>query len=174
MTDFVHKDILDVLLSIHHVDFFTVVTFMASFVYLLLGEFMFTSEIFYGYMCMSLSMAKCTYLWWPILYTYLFLVTYSVHKEVLTAYFVHNSSFWSDFYVPLLHDLVCTLGNFTVYFVYVFLRVELIFTFHGYMCTYFWWPIVYTYLLLVNQSVRMELSDGLFFTHTSQLWPKSY
>ena len=62
--------------------FFTVVTFMASFVYLLLGEFMFTSEIFYGYMCMSLSMATCTYPWWPILYTYLFLVIYSIYKEL--------------------------------------------------------------------------------------------
>ena len=45
--------------------FFTIVTFMASFVHLLLllGEFMFTSVIFYGYMCLSLSMATCTYLW---------------------------------------------------------------------------------------------------------------
>ena len=39
---------------------------------------------------------------------------------------------------------------------------------------YFWWPIVYTYLLLVNQSVRMELFDSLFFIHTSKRWPKFY
>ena len=42
------------------------------------------------------------------------------------------------------------------------------------MCTYFWWPIVYTYLLMVNQSVRMKLFDGLFFIHTSERWLKSY
>ena len=113
------------------------------------------------------------------------LVTYSVHMCPLgdlfctlgsfdSLFWPHTSSFWSKFYVPLLHVLVCTLGNFTTYFVYLFLRGELIFTFYGYMCTYFWWPIVYTYLLLVNQSVRMELFDGLFFIHTSQSWPKSY
>ena len=37
--------------------------------------------IFYGYACM--------YLRWPILYTCLLLVTYSVHKEILTVYSVH-------------------------------------------------------------------------------------
>ena len=49
-------------------------TFMVYFVYLLLlGELIFTWEIFNIYTCM--------YLWWPILCTYLFLVTYSVLKE---------------------------------------------------------------------------------------------
>ena len=78
--------------------FFTVVTFMASFVHLLLllGEFMFTSVIFYGYMCMRLSlhfMATCTHLWWPILYTYLVLVIYSVYKEVCDCIiFEHTTS----------------------------------------------------------------------------------
>ena len=119
----------------------------------------------------------CTYFWWLILYTYLFLVTYFIHKDIFdvcsvhipylgdlfctlgsfdSLFCTHTSSFWSKFYVPLFHDLVCTLGNFTAYFVYLFLLGELIFTFYGYMCTYFWWSIVYTYLLLVNQSVRME------------------
>ena len=83
VTYFIYKDIL-MSYSIYSSRsfFFTVVTFMASFVYLLLGEFMFTSVIFYGYLCMSLSMATCTYPWWPILYTCLVLVIYSVYKEL--------------------------------------------------------------------------------------------
>ena len=112
------------------------------------------------------------------LHVHITLVTYSVHMPPLGDLFCtlrsfyslfcpHTSSYWSKFYVPLLHVLVCTRGNFTAYFVYLFLRGELIFTFYGYMCTYFWRPIVYTYLLFVNQSVRMEHFDGSFFIHTS-------
>ena len=42
------------------------------------------------------------------------------------------------------------------------------------MCTYNWWPILYTYLFLLTYSVHMELIDELFSTQTTTFWPIHY
>ena len=112
----------------------------------------------YLYICYS---DMCTNLCWPILYTYLLYVIFSIHKEVLRvlfslAYFVF--SFWCFIlYTELvmfdlfcisnttLHDLFFTLVSFMAYFVYLLLLGKLMFTWmilFGYMCTYLWWPIL--------------------------------
>ena len=120
---------------------YTLVTFMALYVYLLLlGELMFTWVIFYDYMGKK-----------P-------LVTYSVH-------------------LPPLIDLFCTYGTCLFYTqttpcwpilskYYLFLTLYVLFCwfiplwwaffciFYGYICTYIWWPILYTYLFLVTYFVH--------------------
>ena len=99
----------------------------------------------------------CIYFWWPILYTYLLSVTYSVHTEVFKDLF---TTFLCLIYS--VHVFVWTSVIFTSYFVYFVLLGEVIFT----------WHIYYLHVLQVTYSVQKGLLNGLFCTHTPTCWSK--
>ena len=124
---------------------------------------------------MSLSlhfMATCTHLWWPILYTYLVLVIYSVYKEVCdciifkhttTVFFsISTTSSWSSLYTSVFYGIFCL-------FTY---PLDYLIEWCGYMCTYLQWRILYIFLILVTCSVHKEVLNSLFCTHTSLFWSK--
>ena len=94
----------------------------------------------------------CTYFWWPMLYTYLLLVTYSVHTEVFKGLFSTSQCL-----IYSVHIFVCTSVIFTSFFVYFVLLGKLIFT----------WHIYYLHVLLMTYSVQKRLFNGLFCTHTT-------
>ena len=118
----------------------------------------------------------CTYFWWPILYTYLLLVTYSLHLEVFKGLFCTSLCL-----IYSVHVFVCTSVICTSYFVYFVSLGELIFT----------WHIYYLHVLLVTYSVQKDFLTaysvhippyvdlnfffyGLFFIFTSPWWAYFY
>ena len=61
----------------------------------------------------------CTFLLWPILYTYLLLVTYSARTEVFEGYFVHIlSHFWPILYKYHVFILIRTQVTFVAFFIF--------------------------------------------------------
>ena len=112
----------------------------------------------------------CTYLWWPLLYTYLIFVTYSLHIELFKFWFCVEISLCFTYFLQVLplNDLVCTLLIFRTYSVHI--HIFLTFCIQG----IFWWTILYTYLLLVTSSGRKELFDGLLCTLNSPCLRKFY
>ena len=112
----------------------TLVTFMANlYIYICLG----LSLHIYGYMC--------TYLCWRILYTYLLLIIYSVHRALFDGLFCTLTSpcLIYSLQVPRLDDLVCSLVSL--------------------------WSILYIYFSLERyfMTTCARTSGELFCTHTS-------
>ena len=144
--------------------------------------------IFYGYMCI--------YLWWPILYTYLHLVTYSVHAEYCD--FVGNFFYLASFSSHILWltglwtsvYLFCKITSFlliTHNFVPIFYKYH----FYDLVCTqetfvaffvYFYPSWSYLYISYGDKCAYLWLPPlgDLFcayenfwqLAHTSPFWPK--
>ena len=95
------------------------------------------------------------------------LVIYSVHMLAVGHLFCTYETFWLpqvNFMTYFVHQcLFWPISFIYLSFVRLFYRV----IFYGYMCTYLWWPILYTHLLFVTYSVYKELFDVLYFTHIS-------
>ena len=102
----------------------------------------------------------CTFLWLPIQYTYLLLVTYTARTEVFEGYFVHIlPHVWPILYKYHVFILICTLVTFVTFFYFLLLETYHIMTAHvplvinsvhiprlgDLFCTYgtFWWLFVY-------------------------------
>ena len=113
-----------------------------------------------------------TYHWWPILYTYLPLMTNSAHREFSTAYFIQTPP-QVDWNPPstTFHDVLWFLCLFCLFSsIYIEKRTS-----GDLFCTHTstWWPILYK-----------ELFIGSFCTHTTQVdlfsisttcsWPSLY
>ena len=123
----------------------TLRNFTAYFVY-----FLFFGELM-GYFLMTYT---CMFLCWPILYIYILMVSYSLYKENFNVRFCkHTSSFfmyftrcsWPSLYISDFHGLFCLFPSpWWAYIERYFMTT----------CTYLWWPILYTYLLLVTYSVH--------------------
>ena len=102
-----------------------------------------------------------TFLWWPILYTNLLLVTYSARTEGFEGYFVHIlPHVWPILYKYLFFILICTLVTLVAFYIFFSLR-----DFTSWPCTYLWWSILYTYVDWVTYSVHMEFFDGFLYTY---------
>ena len=107
--------------------------------------------------------ATWMYLWWPILYTYLVLVNYSVYKEhfdclifkytslSFTFFSISNTSSWlslytCDFY-GLFSSLTCPLWDYVIdwYFMATCARTS-----GDLICTrnFTWWRILYSWIIL--------------------------
>ena len=113
----------------------------------------------------------CTYLWWPNLYTYLLLVTHSVQPDyfeglILYTYFLMFDLFSisTTYSWPSLYN-----SDFMSYLVYLLLLGKFTYTCgilrHTPLVTY---SVNISHLCETNDSVHMEVVDGLFCTHTSQ------
>ena len=94
----------------------------------------------------------CTYLCWPILYIRNFLTAYSVHIPPHVDLFI----LWTTYSWLRL----CTI-------MYNFFSLVGLFLHFMSTCMSLWWCILYTYPLLVTYSVRREVFEDLFCTHTS-------
>ena len=112
------------------------------------------------------------YMLCKFLCTHHLLVTYCVHKELLTTYTVHIlSQYWPKSYVPPLHDLVCIV-IFMDYFVHLRLLGKLIFTLE------ILYDHVHARLVTYSDDIpplgdllpTKGLFDGIFCTHTNQYW----
>ena len=90
------------------------------------------------------------------LHVYVPLVTYSEHVPP------HSNSSWPSFYTIDFHGLFCIFTSHC--------RVDP-HIFYGYMCTYFLWPILYTYLLLGTYSLHIPPLDNLIYTQGTFSWP---
>ena len=136
----------------------------------------------YGLFCTFTSPWWATYMsrCWPILYTYLILVTYSVHREFLECLSCTHTLPCLTYSpkVSHVHDLVWTLLNFMAYFVYLFLLGEFIFTYFIAKCVctscdlfcthkFSFWPIIYTKNFLMAYSLQLY---SLFYIFTSSWW----
>ena len=135
---------------------------------------------------------------WPILSKYyLFLTifytsdlicpilgTYSLYKENFNVLFCkHTSSFFMySQLVPHVHDLVCTLVIFMVYFVYFLLLDEIILrdilwlrarTSGDLFCTgtSSWWPVLYIRNFLMALPLHLTPNVDLFSISTNSSWP---
>ena len=107
----------------------------------------------------------CTFLWWPILYTYILLVTYSALFDGLFC--THICPCWHIFYkylLPILYT-IDFYGLFCLFYsfwrAYIYLRYFM-------TCTYLWWSILYTSLIFVTYSLHIELFKFWFCVETSQ------
>ena len=92
----------------------------------------------------------CIYLWWPILYTYLHLVTYSVHEE------------YSDFVAYFFFFFLVSFFFITYFMAYRF----------SYLCL----PILYNYLLFILIThhflpIFYKYHFMTYFVHMRLLWP---
>ena len=126
---------------------------------------------FYGLFCLFYSFWRAyiylrylmtwTYLWWPILYTYLIFVTYSFHIELFKFWFCVETSLCFTYFLQVLplNDLVGTLLIFRTYSVHIHSLFDILYTRNilmdysvhipslGYLlCTEgtVWWLIMYT------------------------------
>ena len=134
------------------------------------------------------------YLWWPILYTYLVLVNYSVYKEhfdclifkytslSFSFFSISNTSSWPSLYTcdfyGLFSSLTCPLWDYVIdwYFMATCASGDLI-------CTrnFTWWRILYSWIILtvlfcthispcLTYSLLVRLPLDLVFTVVI-LWP---
>ncbi len=130
-------------------------------IYLILVTYSVHKKLFDGIFCTH------TTEYWPIFYL---ISTRACTSDDL--FFTHISSWWHTMYVLMVYFvhipphvdlnsistscsyLVCTLGNFTAYFVYLLLD-ELNF-FDGFVCTHTssCWPIFYIYHLFMTKFVQ--------------------
>ena len=103
----------------------------------------------------------CTFLWWPILYTYILLETYSARTEIFDGYFVHIlPHVWPILDKYHVFILIRTLVTFVAFFIFFSWRHIM-----SWPRPYLWWSILYTYLDRVTYSVHMELFDGFLYTY---------
>ena len=103
-----------------------------------------------------------TFSWWPILYSWIILkVLFCTHISPCLTY---------SLLVPHPLDLVCTLVSLWpilfIYFSLVSLPI-----YYGYMCTFVWWTILYTYLLLLTYIGNILKAYSVHIL--SQVWPFS-
>ena len=103
-----------------------------------------------------------TFSWWPILYSWSILkVLFCTHISQCLTY---------SLLVPHPLDLVFTLVSLWpilfIYFSLVSLPI-----YYGYMCTYLWWTILYTYLLLLTYIGNILKAYSVHIL--SQVWPFS-
>ena len=115
---------------------------------------------FYGLFCLFYSFWRayiylryfmtCTYLWWPILYTYPIFVTYSLHIELFEFWFCLETSLCFTCFLQVLplDDLVCTLLIFRTYSVHIHCLFD----------------ILYTRNILMDYSVHVPSLGDLFCT----------
>ena len=130
---------------------------MAYFIYFSLVSFSKHDSV-YG--CM------CTFLWWPILYTYILLDTYSARTEIFDGYFVHIL----PHVLPILDKyhvfiLIRTLVTFVAFFIFFSWRHIM-----SWPRPYLWWSILYTYLDRVTYFVHMVFFDGFLYTYLPPRW----
>ena len=115
-------------------------------------------------------------------YTYLLLVTYSVHMVNFMVNSVHIPPYVDLNSISTTSCLVCTLRNFTAYFVYLLFLCELIFIWVIFYGMFLCWPILYIYILMVTYFLYKENFNVLFCKHTSSFfmyfttcsWPRLY
>ena len=82
--------------------------------------------------------------------------TFFKHTPLSFIFFsVSNTSSWPSLHTSEFYDLFCS-------FTFSFLRLSYRLIFYGYLCTYLWWPNLYTYFLLVTHSVQLDYFEGLF------------
>ena len=132
----------------------TLLTYMAYFVYwLLLGGRLFTY-----------FMARCTYIWWPIRYIYLLLITYSVHKDVYEMIFCTRTFFIFDlFCTSTTCSWLCTLVNLGPSLMSLSVRIHPA-----------GWLILYIRNFSTAYSVHIPPHVGINSVRTTSSWPSLY